>query len=329
MKAGWKIFATLTLLALAAGPTMLASAQSSSLDPAADPNYGLWTLATYPDPLLLTIIAGGDIDSSAAHVGAGCAGFVTTNPDMKFRFDGGPLRAFFTARGDTTLIISQPDSTFVCNDDTVGSNPVIDIPNAPKGTYSLWVGTYNTGFVPGYIVVTSGQSLPGALASDLLFAAGSAVTPTATAATSGSLDPAAAPTFATLNLVPGFYPDPTMVEMAGGGPINVGTMNLGSACRGFVASAPDVTINYSPPGRFLRIFYRSDADTTLVVGLPDGTFTCNDDYSGRLDPLVDISAPAAGAYHIWVGAFSATAAAQGTLVLTSGNALDPTNYQSP
>lgn len=329
MKMLWKFPVALLLVALATGSMSVAHAQPASLDPSSDPNYGTWTLSNYPDPLLLTIIAGGDIDSSRANVGSACVGFVTSNPDMKFRFDGGPLRAFFAARGDTTLIVSLPDGSFVCNDDTAGTNPVVDISNAPAGTYSLWVGTYGADFIPGYIVVTSGQSLPGALVSDLLGSASGGQTITATPATtsSGSLDASAAPTFSALNLAPGFQPDPTTVAMAAGGSVNVGALNLGTACRGFVASAPDVTINYSPAGRFLRIFYQSDADTTLVVRLPDGTFMCNDDYSGRLDPLVDISAPAAGTYSIWVGAFSSASTADGTLVLSSGNMLDPTNFQ--
>ena len=329
MKMPWKVLSAVALLVVLVSPAALVGAQKATLDPTADPNYGTWTLAEYPDPFILTIDAGGDVDASAADVGAGCVGYVTGNPDLKFDFGGGTLRAFFASTGDTTLIMYKPDGSYVCNDDGVGANPVIDVANAAAGTYSLWIGTYSSGgLIPGHLVITTGELLPGALVSDLLGSASSSSstsTTTTTTTNTGGLNPASPATFTTLELAPGFQPDPTEVDMVAGGGVNVGTMGLGPECRGFVASPPDVTVNYSADGRFLRIFFQSQADTTLVVGLPDGTFTCNDDFSGRLDPLIDIEAPAAGAYNIWVGTFSATDTAQGTLVLSNGNTLDPTN----
>jgi hypothetical protein len=328
MKYPEKMMAVLVLLAVLIGPAALAGAQTSPLDPAAEPNYGTWPLADYPDPFILTLDAGGDVDAAAADVGAGCLGNVTANPDLNFEFDGGSLRVFLASASDTTLILYGPDGTYLCADDSVDANPVIDVANAPAGTYSVWMGTYVSGsFAPVYLVVTTGPSLPGALVSDLLTGsagASTATTPTtSTNTTSITLDADADPLFERLTLSPGFQPDPAEVEVQAGGAMDVRALNLGADCRGYTEAAPAVTLDYSPAGRFLRIFFESAADTTLVVRLPDGTFVCNDDFGGFLDPLVDIPAPPAGRYAIWVGTFSSNNPADGTLVLTNSDTLDP------
>ena len=327
----WKWLLALAVLVAALGPAALAGAQKASLDPAADPNYGSWPLAEFPDPFIMTVQAGGDVDAGSADVGAGCVGQVTSNPDIVFEFDGGPFRAFFAADGDTTMIVSLPDGTFACNDDGVGTNPVVDLPSAAAGSYAIWIGTFSSGsLVPGYLVVTSGSSVPGALSSPLLggtSATSNTTTTTTTTTTSGQLDPTAAPTFGLLTLASGFSPDPTELPMVAGGDVDVFSMNLGTQCRGFVAAAPDARVAYTAPGRFLRIFYQSEQDTTLIVRLPDGSFVCNDDFPSTLDPLVDINAPVAGTYDIWVGTFSPSTPGDGSLFFSSGNTADPTNTQ--
>jgi hypothetical protein len=191
------------------------------------------------------------------------------------------------------------------------------------------MGTYNSSsFAPVHLVVTTGPSLPGALVSDLLTGgagASTATTPTtSTTTTTITLDADAEPLFERLTLAPGFQPDPVEVDVEAGGTMDVRALNLGTDCRGYTETAPAVTLDYSPAGRFLRIFFESAGDTTLVVGLPDGTFACNDDFGGFLDPLVDIPAPPAGRYAIWVGTFSSNNPADGTLVLTNSDTLDPT-----
>lgn len=325
----WKVLLAGGMLAAALSPAILVAAQKAGLDPTASPNYGSWPLASFPDPFIMTVQAGGDVDAGSANVGQGCVGQVTSNPDIVFEFDGGPFRAFFVSEGDTTLIVSLPDGTFACNDDGVGTNPVIDLPNAAAGNYAIWIGTFGTGsLVPGYLVATSGASIPGALSSPLLGSASAvSVTPNATPAGGAQLDPSGNASFGTLTLASGFAPDPTELPVVAGGNVDIFSANLGDQCRGYVASAPDARIAYSAPGRFLRIFFQSDNDTTLVVRLPDGSFVCNDDFTGVLDPLVDINAPAAGNYDIWVGTFAPGSTAAGSLFFSSGNTADPTNTQ--
>jgi serine protease Do len=302
----------------------------SGLDSSQDPNYGTYELELYPDPLITTMLSGGDVDVGSFGLGDGCTGNATSNPDFKVDVSGSVnnLRAFFmTDQGDTTLIVELPDGSYVCNDDFSDLNPLVDIPNAGAGIYSIWVGTLGSSdFLPGYLVVTSGTSMPGALVSNLLGSATgtstTATTTTTTTTSSDALNPGGQPTYGTSTLSAGFVPDPTEVSVSAGGPVDVRAQNLGDGCLGFAASNPDYRIEWSGSAPLLRIFFVSDDDTTLIVGTPSGEFVCNDDFNG-LDPLVDIPNPSAGTYNIWVGSFGSDEIVPGTLSIT-GSSSDPT-----
>lgn len=116
------------------------------------------------------------------------------------------------------------------------------------------------------------------------------------------------PAYATLNLSAGFTPDPVVVNVVAGG--NIDARRLGGNCVGMIANPPDVRLNYRSGGFPLFITARSNADTTLVINLPNGQWLCNDDFQG-LNPGVVLQNPPSGQYDIWVGTFgSATAPAQ-------------------
>lgn len=125
-------------------------------------------LPNYPDPQIAGMLAGGNVDASTLNIGDGCVGNIYTVPDALLQLNEpvSLLRAYFTAHlgGDTSLVVLKPDGTFACNDDAVGLDPVVEIVNAVAGEYRFWVGTVNTlELIPGYIVVTAGISVPGAL----------------------------------------------------------------------------------------------------------------------------------------------------------------------
>jgi serine protease Do/protease YdgD len=108
------------------------------------------------------------------------------------------------------------------------------------------------------------------------------------------------PSFGTLNLSANFMPDPQVVNVTAGG--NVPAERLGgSACVGTIADAPDVRLNYrAGQGLPLYISVRSNADTTLVINLPNGRWICNDDFNG-LNPGIVFNQPMSGQYDIWIG----------------------------
>lgn len=86
-----------------------------------------------------------------------------------------------------------------------------------------------------------------------------------------------------------------------GGPVSL-TSCLSMPGIGYVAKAPDLSVNYDGKGdrRLLDIRVQADCDTTLLVNLPDGQYVYSDDEDG-LNPVVRIAAAESGLYDIWVG----------------------------
>lgn len=105
--------------------------------------------------------------------------------------------------------------------------------------------------------------------------------------------------YTTVALATGFQPDPFTVEGTAGGGVHAGSQSRG--CLGWITTNPGHLVRLETPMAFLRIFVRSDADTTLVIRAPDGRFVCADDDGPSLDPRIDQSNLAAGDYAVWVG----------------------------
>ncbi len=128
------------------------------------------------------------------------------------------------------------------------------------------------------------------------------------AAALGSALPAAAqdlsasPTYETVNLNSGFANDPYNVAVQSGGSID--SSSIGTPCTGFIANAPDVRLNYQSGSLPLYISATSDADTTLAVNAPDGTWYCDDDAGDGLNPMVVFAKPSSGQYDIWLGTYA-------------------------
>ena len=98
-----------------------------------------------PDPINVNVVSGGGIDARNLGLGPGCVGFVTRQPDYIFNLRGpsAHLRLYVTGQGDTTLLVNTGAGRWVCNDDSYGgTNPTVDINNAPAGQYDVWIGSY-------------------------------------------------------------------------------------------------------------------------------------------------------------------------------------------
>ncbi|MBU6159981.1 MAG: hypothetical protein KGO50_02560 [Myxococcales bacterium] len=144
------------------------------------------------------------------------------------------------------------------------------------------------------------------------FVAGLAVAASVFAITSvaAAQDMSATPTYGSVTLNTGFTPDPHTVSLTAGGSIDASTAPaLASAsCRGFIASAADYELTYTAGSTFpLKIRVVSDADTTLVVNAPDGSWYCADDVEG-FNPVLTWTTPPSGVYDIWVGTYGQTMA---------------------
>jgi hypothetical protein len=86
-----------------------------------------------------------------------CIGFADPKPDhiMVLEKDFSHLKILVNSRGsDTTLFIKGPDDSMIrCGDDTGKSKDAsIDDLNWKKGTYRIWVGTFNAGVKRNYTI---------------------------------------------------------------------------------------------------------------------------------------------------------------------------------
>lgn len=143
--------AALLVGALAVAP---ASAQSTGYDP----TYGSVRLNAgfLPDPHTVSMTAGGAI---ALNMGECSYGHVAEAPDVNFYYtSNGSNTLYFYARSgsDTTLLVNEPDGSWVCNDDGLGegTNPMIVLPGAGSGLYNIWVGTYGTSLAPATLYIS-------------------------------------------------------------------------------------------------------------------------------------------------------------------------------
>ena len=112
----------------------------------------------------------------------------------------------------------------------------------------------------------------------------------------------ATPNYGNVRLAPGFSPDPHLVVVQAGGSIDVsGTLKN---CSGFITSAPDLRLFWDGNGSLnLKVSAISNADTTLVINGPTGSWYCDDDSGEGANPSVALPS-VSGQYDIWVGTFS-------------------------
>lgn len=142
----------------------------------------------------------------------------------------------------------------------------------------------------------------------------------------------APPTYGSVNLNAGFQPDPYNVNITSGG--SIAASNVSSECRGWVANAPDYSVNYNAGGYDLTIGATSNSDTTLLVNGPNGEWYCDDDSGQGLNPLIHLNNPNSGRYDVWIGSYSqgdyaATTLSVSEIGVTQGNSGAPNAYAPP
>jgi serine protease Do len=313
------VSATFYITELDYSPTNLPGSAPSgdgSLDPTAYPLYGNAYLNSgfIPDPYTAGLYAGGEVDAYYAVPTSSCNGYATVEPSFQVEWSGSStqLRFFFVSPdGDTTMIVSDPNGNWSCNDDSGygGLDPMVDIYDPVPGTYSIWVASYAYGNDPyGTLYVTETDLNPTAYNGQ---AGGS----------TAGLDYSLAANYGETTIGDTTAPETYELQMASGGSVYVPDQELGMECLGYVTSAPDFQINYEGDAATLRIFFVSNdgTDTTLVVNSATGVWLCNDDAPGYRHPMVEIPSPVTGVYDIWVGTYGSTNTTQGTLYITEGN----------
>ena len=143
------------------------------------------------------------------------------------------------------------------------------------------------------------------------------------------LNPAGAPRYGRHALAPGFVPSPFTYEALSGGDIEVKSQSLGDNCLGYAASDPDFVVELT--GDFSRITFliASAGDTTLIINLPNGSWSCDDDTNGLNPALVYYNA-LPGLYQIWIGSYAAETYDESVLYMSeSGPEALPTTATGP
>jgi len=132
-------------------------------------------------------------------------------------------------------------------------------------------------------------------------AAAAALTLLAAPAYAQQLNSGANGTYGNVQLRSGFTPDPHATTVNAGGAYDAS--QISEECCGFIDTRASFTLRYRADELPLYISATSDADTTIVVRAPDGTYKCDDDSAGNLNPIVSWETPRSGRYQIWVGRF--------------------------
>jgi hypothetical protein len=304
--------------AVSAGLVFSAAAAAQQPDPSQPPHYGSLELRSgfTPDPAVTDIRIGGDLSVSSAMSGrdggsAGdgrCRGHVEAAPDLTLDYSAGsvlPLYIRAVSDADNTLLVRDPGGAWHCDDDSGdGLNAQLRFGSPQSGRYTIWVGAYSSGsaYEPGRIEISE------------LSSGGSGWNDDWAGGQGGALDWSAEPTYGSTALRGGFTPDPYVVELAIGGSVDVSAAlsgeSIGNAgdgrCRGHAASAPDYRLNFTPGSLPLIIRAISDADNTLVVNAPDGSWYCDDDSGSGVNAEIRFDSPRSGQYDIWVGAYSSS-----------------------
>ena len=125
-------------------------AVAASLNIGLAARYGDVTLngGFLPDPYQISVMAGGTISTSGAINNANgyCTGYVTREPTLELRYNGGSDLHIYTAGSpDTVLAINAPDGSWHCNDDADGLDAGLSFPNGQAGVYDIYVGAFSQG----------------------------------------------------------------------------------------------------------------------------------------------------------------------------------------
>lgn len=279
------------------------------------PHFGEVSLAAgfTPDPHTVTITSGGMVNTN--YLPGECTGWASEAPDFRLSWTGSSeeLRFLFEANeygDDATLIINQPDGSWICNDDADYQtlNPMVILSNPMVGQYDIWVGSYAEGeYITGQLYITELEIMPGDGSYDEY--------------ESYDLDFTLDALYGDIRLTEGFVPDPHTAFATAGGNVNL-SVSLASAagCAGFASPAPDFKLYWTGSTADLTIFFSAETpgdDTVLVVNTPNGQWICNDDaHDFTLNPQLSLSAYGEGRYDIWIATYDEGDYVRGTLSIT-------------
>lgn len=240
-----------------------------------------------------------------------CSGYINADaPDLVLTLDrsSAAFSLFATSDVDLVMAVRSPLGEWLCNDDTMGTDPAVTFDAGDVGEYLIYVGAFSEGAVgrfdlfarmgePDWTMITS-------------MADNGFVPDTGFAVELGLDQP---PSHGTVIFPQDGDAHIPMFIAAGGNDY----FGLGFGCVGRGATAqPDLVIEVTDAADMLTIFAVADGDGTLVVVDPYGDLYCNDDFEGA-HPALSFPEPELGLYQVFAGTYGGEASAA-ILGVTSG-----------
>ena len=252
------------------------------------------------EPRSVTI--GGPHPAAALGMPRECVGFFNAAPSIRYAVAEAPYYLLAESDdADLALAVRAPDGTWACNDDYVGSNPVVEVMGA--GEHAVWVGTFR-----GYARNASPEATLAALteapermepprppappapppppppARSEPFSEGT-YTPLDLEASGETLTLGEGDDRVTLSLV---------IESEISNPVE------GMGCAGSIPVSPSATVTFEGDGPF-SVTASDETDLVMVARTADGRWFCSDDASNR-DPGIEFDG-SQGRVQVWIGTF--------------------------
>ena len=144
-----------------------------------------------------------------------------------------------------------------------------------------------------------------------------------------TLNPAGEPRYGSRSLAPGFSPAPFNLDVVSGGDVAVKPLALADNCLGYAAADPDVVVELTSSFDRITFLIASADDTTLIINMPNGSWSCNDDTNG-LNPALVYHKATPGRYQIWIGSYAPETFDDATLYISeAGPETLPTTATGP
>ena len=232
-------------------------------------------------PQSYQIFAGGLLNLGSCEGILG-AGHITQAPNFTLQYDGATmvrdLELRVEAQCDTTLLVNTAGGQWEFVDDMDDSfSPRLTLPNAMSGQYDIWVGSYGPEACQATLIAQTFEHQPLVCPDRQLGGAEVRLT-------TGMSD---------------------QRPVLAGGPINLFQADCGIPAHGFLAQAPELSLNFDNLSQVstLQIYVTGDCDQTLLIADPGGNWIFNDDDAENLNPSVTIGDAVSGRYDIWVGTY--------------------------
>jgi hypothetical protein len=284
---------------------------------------------------------GGDVDAST--LSPECTGMVSENPVLTLNWSGETEIAKFFVYSDhnPSLVVQLPDGSYNCSGDMTSMlyDPQVTLESPATGAYNIWVGNEDAvGLIPSVLVLTTqddvsvgGFQLSGLVQRPQMREDVASVLETLSLADAASVQSAIETALAdAANAQP----------LTGGAPLTASTTITGvlpgfvwpvsplspaPVCSGLSNAKPALVFSVEEGTEAVRVFAEAEADTTLMVILPDGTFACADDSEegANRNPVVDLTNPVAGNYGVAVGRLAADQSVDAQVTVTTDSTSAP------